>query len=126
MTFNAKPAVLALLLFVVLALPSFAPSAHAWEFYTDCEKYPDTLGCMIFGDPPPAETMPGETRNLQLQQGPMFSGGSCPANLHVSVSGHSVTVLNMAQPCAWIEGYIKPVILLMAAISAVFIVVPRD
>jgi|GEM_PF-4151533 len=126
MTINAKSAILALLLFVVLAFPAFAPSAYAWEFYTDCEKYPDSLGCMIFGDPPASEQVPEQTRDLELQPGPVFGGGSCPANLHVSISGRSVTVLNMAQPCAWIEGYIKPVILLMAAISAVFIVVPRD
>lgn len=126
MTYSPKTAILAALLFVVLALPSFAPSAHAWEFYTDCDKYPDSLGCMLFGDPPAAEEVPEESRNLESQPGPVFFGGGCPSNLSVSIGGHSITVLNMAQPCAWIEGYIKPVILLMAAISAVFIVVPKD
>lgn len=110
------------LLFFVLAFPS----AHAFDFYTDCEKYPDSLGCMIFGDPPAPESVPQETKNIELQSGPQFAGGSCPANLHVSISGRSVRVLDMVQPCAWISGYIKPVILLLAAISAVFIVVPKD
>lgn len=122
---NPKLSLLVLLLFVVLA---FTPSAHAFDFdfYTDCEKYPDSLGCMVFGDPPAPEQVPQESRQLEQQTGPVFAGGGCPANVVVTVGGVSYTALNMAQACNWIEIYMRPLVLLFAAISAVFIVAPRD
>ncbi|PJI98093.1 hypothetical protein CLU85_2898 [Acidovorax sp. 69] len=97
------------------------------NYLTDCDKYPGSLGCMPVGAPPPDGTIPTQTRNITQQQGPSFGGGgSCPANLNINVGGHSITALNMAQPCGWIVNYIKPILLLLAAISAVFIVAPRS
>jgi len=115
-----------LLLVALLALLSAPAHALDFDFYTDCEKYPDSLGCMILGDPPAQETVPEETRTLEAQPGPVFSGGGCPANVVVMVAGRSYTALNMAQACSWIDVYMRPLVLLFAAISAVFIVVPRD
>lgn len=96
------------------------------DFYTDCDKYPGSLGCMPVGTPPPDGTIPTQTRNITQQQGPSFGGGGCPANLVVSLQGMSITALNMAQPCSWIVNFVKPIILLLAAISAVMIVAPRS
>jgi len=95
------------------------------DFYTDCDKYPGSLGCMNPGEAPPAEAIPSETRQITMQQGPTFGGGSCPANLTLTIAGTTFTALDMAQPCSWISNLMRPIILLLAAISAVFIVAPR-
>ncbi|MBA4112008.1 MAG: hypothetical protein C0492_01370 [Verminephrobacter sp.] len=115
-----------LLLLMLFLLPASGAFAQSSDFYTDCEKYPGSLGCLPVGDAPAPEQVPSETRTLELLPGPVFGGGGCPANLNVHILGRTYTVLDMAQPCAWIVGYMKPIILLMAAISAVFIVMPRE
>lgn len=92
------------------------------EFYTDCEKFPGSLGCMPVGDPPGVETVPSETRTLELQTGPTFSGGGCPSNLNITFAGHAFQIVDMAVPCGWISGLVKPIILLLSFITAVFIV----
>lgn len=107
----------------VLAAPA---QAFDFDFYTDCEKYPDSVGCMPAGDAPAQETVPSESRTLELQPGPTFAGGGCPANVSASIMGRSVQLVNMAQACSWIDVYMRPLVLLLATISAVFIVVPRD
>jgi len=95
-----------------------------FDFYTDCDKFPGSLGCMPVGDPATPEEIPTENRNISLQNGPVFSGGSCPANFNITVLGRTFTMLEMAQPCAWISGAFKPIFLLLCFISAVFIVKP--
>lgn len=116
---------LVLLVFAFAALPG-AAFAQSSDFYTDCEKFPGSLGCAPVGEPPAGDSVPHQTRNLELSTGPVFAGGSCPQNLAVHILGRNYTVLNMAQPCAWIVDYMRPIILLMAAISAVFIVLPKE
>lgn len=96
------------------------------NFYTDCDKYPGSLGCMPVGSEPPSVDVPKRSLDLTLQSGPSFSGGGCPANLTFNIHGQSLTGINMATPCAWITSYVRPVILLLAAISAVFIILPRS
>lgn len=93
-----------------------------FDFYTDCEKFPGSLGCTPVGEAPSPEAIPTETRTLELQNGPSFNGGGCPANLTFTLKGQTFTGIDMAQPCAWISGLVKPVILLLAFISAVGIV----
>ncbi len=90
-----------------------------------CSLFPDILACKKLEDPG-TEEIPKETRNIELQTGPDFSGGSCIPNVVVSVFGNQITVLDMAEPCRWIETMLKPLILLFAAMSAVFIVMPRS
>lgn len=113
---------------VVAALACAAPVAMAqdFDFYTDCEKYPDSLACSPVGDPAPPEEIPREERNIQLQNGPVFSGGGCPADVTINIHGRPLRILTMAQTCSWIQGWIKPFILFLASFSAVFIIFPRD
>lgn len=89
-----------------------------------CSLFPDILACKKLEEPT-KEELPKRDQDITLQTGPSFSGGSCPPDVVVSVGGHQVTVLATAEPCGWIEGYMKPIILLLASISAVFIVMPR-
>lgn len=90
-----------------------------------CELYPDILACKKL-EAPPEEPLPKETRNIELQTGPTFAGGGCIPDVNVSVFGHQVTALAMAVPCGWISDYLKPFILLLASLSAVFIIYPKS
>lgn len=92
------------------------------EFYTDCEKFPGSIGCMPVGEPPTGEAIPRETRTLEFQNGPTFGGAGCPANLTFTLHGQTYTGINMAEPCAWVSNLVRPVVLLLAFISAVGIV----
>lgn len=115
-----------LALLALFLLPASGAFAQSSDFYTDCEKYPGSLGCLPVGDAPAPETVPSESRVLDLLSGPVFAGGGCPANVNVSIFGRSYTAVNMVQACSWIVSYIKPLMLLMASLSAVFIVMPRE
>jgi|GEM_PF-4005402 len=98
------------------------PPPPPFDFYTDCDKFPGSLGCSAIGDPPDVEEVPSETRTFSLQAGPTFSGSGCPSNLNVSFAGHSFQVVDMSVPCGWLSGLVKPIFVLLSLISAVFIV----
>ncbi len=90
-----------------------------------CEKNPDILACKKLDQPDPEE-IPKENRQIELVSGPTFSGGSCIPDVMTTVNGQSIKILETSTPCGWITDYFKPLILLLASISAVFIVMPRD
>lgn len=90
-----------------------------------CEKNPDILACKKLEQPDPEE-IPKENRQIELVSGPTFSGGSCIPDVMANVNGQSIKILETSTPCGWITDYFKPLILLLASISAVFIVMPRD
>ena len=77
---------------------------------------------MPAGPAPQAQEIPRLQREISAQAGPVLSGGSCPSNLELSFGGYHMTAIDMAQPCAWIGGYVRPVFILLAMITAVFIV----
>lgn len=92
------------------------------DFYTDCDKFPGSVGCAAVGSPPDVETMPKETRTIGAISGPSFSGEGCPSNLNIAFAGHSFQIVDMSIPCGWISGLVKPIFILLSFISAVFIV----
>lgn len=92
---------------------------------TDCDKYPGSLGCASVDVPTPSP-IPSQTRNITLEAGPTFVGAGCPANVGMSWRGQYLTLLPMATACNWISSYVRPLMLLLAAISAVFIVMPSE
>lgn len=89
-----------------------------------CKDHPDILACKKLEEPEAAD-IPKRSEEISLQQGSTFSGGGCVPDLVVQVFGRSVTVLSMATPCGWITSYMRPLILLLAAMSAVFIIYPK-
>lgn len=93
---------------------------------TDCDKYPGSLGCSPV-DIPSSEQIPQRSQEITLQNGPNFGGAaSCPANVSMSFRGQSLTLLPMSTACSWISQYMRPIVLLLAAITAVFIVLPSN
>lgn len=93
---------------------------------TDCEKFPNSLGCAPLTSPPDIE-IPKQTKTITLQDGPAFGGsGSCPASVYVQAGGQSVKAINMEQACGFISNYMRPLVLALAFLSAVMIVLPRE
>lgn len=93
---------------------------------TDCDKYPGSLGCSAV-DIPSGEQVPQRSQEITLQNGPSFGGNaSCPANVSMQFQGRLLTLLPMSTACNWIALYIRPLMLLLAAITAVFIVLPSN
>lgn len=113
---------------VFLALSFFVPwVAFAQDQYqTDCEKFPNSLACIPVGEAPANEEIPTQSKNLSIQNGPVFAGGGCPADVSVNIIGRQLTIISMSRPCSWIVDYMKPIILLLASFAAVFIVLPME
>jgi hypothetical protein len=106
--------------------PNQDPNKEPTELDIDiCKNNPDILACKKL-DPPEEGEIPKEDRDITLQDGPTFGGGACIPNVTVQVFGTSITALNFTEPCRWLADYLKPLLLLMASISAVFIVLPRE
>lgn len=103
-------------------VPGEEPPPPIPDFYTDCDKFPGSLGCAPVGDLPGPDEVPSETRTITLQSGPSFTGSGCPADVSFSIAGRTIDMVDMSVPCGWISGLVKPVFILLAVISAVFIV----
>ena len=90
-----------------------------------CALFPEILACKTLEEPA-EEAIPKETKNIEMQEGPQFGGAGCLPDVTVPVFGRQLTVLSMSTPCGWISDFLKPLFLLMASISAVFILMPKD
>jgi hypothetical protein len=102
--------------------PIIQPNPPFVQQLTDCDKYPGALSCSDLDDPDDEE-VPRETRHIELQDGPSFAGGSCPADLVISAAGHSFNVFDASVACGWVLAA-RPVILFLAALSALTIIRP--
>lgn len=72
------------------------------------------------GDEPPEHEITYKAENL-------FSGGaSCPANVVSMVNGVSTVLFDWQLACRYITGYMRPILLVLAAMTALLIVVPRS
>jgi hypothetical protein len=90
-----------------------------------CEDKPDALSCAEL-DTPEGE-VPREDKTITYAPEEMGLGaGSCPADLTMSVmsrGGQSMKVWDWAQTCAKITTYVRPLVLTLASITALFLVV---
>lgn len=90
-----------------------------------CEDKPDSIACAEL-DTPEGE-VPTENKTITYAPEEMgLGGGSCPADLTMSVmsrGGQSMKVWDWAQSCAKITTYVRPLVLTLASITALFLVV---
>lgn len=90
------------------------------EQKTDCDKYPNSIGCSLYGDTPTAETL--TNTNVPISLTPTYSpSGSCPAPLSFSALGKTYQ-LSYQPVCDYALG-IKFVVLALAWLSAGYLVV---
>lgn len=92
-----------------------------------CEKHPDILGCQKPELDIPDGEIPKTTKQITYAEEGGFGGGSCPANLYSNIGGQNVMVYNWAETCGVVSTYLRPIILLLGAMGALFILIPgRD
>jgi len=90
---------------------------------SDCEKNPNALGCQTLNDVPD-DQVPKKTETLTYEVEDLgFGAGQCPASQTVTTHIGSVT-LNMSPYCDALVTYCKPVLILLALLTAFFIVAP--
>lgn len=102
-------------------IPDTDPPPYVQQL-TDCDKYPESLSCAEFEEEDD-EDIPRENRHIFLVDGASLSGGSCPSNLAITSLGQTFQVFDSSVACGWIAAA-RPVILFLAALSALTIVRP--
>ena len=91
---------------------------------TDCDKYPDSAGCRPLGDPPTMETLPSKTVDIAFPAIVFQSNASCPTpvSFDVAILGQTNHVsMPWTVACDFLATYIKPVMLLIGALTGAFI-----
>lgn len=104
-------------------LPDAAPvdtAEPAPEQKTDCDKYPNSLGCIDAGTLPTSEIIPRQTVNLSFAPVSIPGNAQCPAPDSVSLAGHSFQI-DYGPVCYYAE-QLNPFVLAIAYLSAAFII----
>lgn len=94
------------------------------ETPTQCDKYPETLGCAEL-DTPTAE-IPKENKTVTFQAEDVLGGGACPANVTASFStlgGQSATIVDWQTFCGMALP-LRGLVIALASIMAFFIIMP--
>lgn len=95
---------------------------RAEDAKTDCDKYPDAIGCQVMGDVPafePLETKEIDMSSIVLRELP--SDNSCPAPLYYTIGGHSIAI-SFEPICEYASAF-NPLVIAAAWLSAAFIIV---
>ena len=92
-----------------------------------CEKHPDILACQKPDLDTPDGEIPRSSKTVTYAEEGGFGGGSCPGNIYSNVGGKSIMVYNWSETCGVVSTYLRPIILLLGAMGALFILIPgRD
>lgn len=87
-----------------------------------CDKNPNVLACLEL-DTPEGE-IPKGTFNVTYAVENSWGNGSCPADKYATLAGKSVKVYDWEQTCDYVATYVRPILLLLCALGALFIVMP--
>lgn len=92
-----------------------------------CEKHPDILACSKPELDVPDGEIPKVTKQITYAEEGGFGGGSCPSNVYANLHGKQTMVYEWTRTCSVVSTYIRPIILLLGAMGALFILIPgRD
>lgn len=87
-----------------------------------CDKHPESLACTEL-DTPEGE-IPKSTFDVSYSIENSWGSGSCPADKYATLAGKSVKVYDWAQTCNYVATYVRPILLVLCALGALFIVMP--
>lgn len=87
-----------------------------------CDKNPNALACLEL-DIPDGE-IPTGTFNVTYSVENSWGSGSCPADKYATLAGRSIKVYDWEQTCDYVATYVRPILLLLCALGALFIVMP--
>lgn len=87
-----------------------------------CDKNPNVLACLEL-DTPEGE-IPKGTFNVTYAVENSWGNGSCPADKYATLAGKSIKVYDWAQTCDYVATYVRPILLLLCALGALYIVMP--
>lgn len=86
---------------------------------TDCEKFPDSIGCAKFGDIPEADKIKKTTHALDITAKAFNGSAACPAPVQVNAMGQTYDI--SYDPLCDKLALIKPLMLLFAAFLAAYV-----
>ncbi len=89
----------------------------------DCEKDSSKINCTTLGEPKD-ENMPKADRNITYTPESWFGGGSCPADKYFDVQGQHIKLIDWQENCYYLVTYLRPVLLVLAAFSALMVLIP--
>jgi hypothetical protein len=88
-----------------------------------CKLFPNTLGCMEFGEPPASDGIPRDTADLSLKpENVLPSTGFCPADPRIMVSGTSVEIPVYTEGCDLLRNVVRPIAIVIASFVSLMIV----
>lgn len=87
-----------------------------------CDKNPNVLACLELDTP--EGDIPKGTFNVTYSVENSWGNGSCPADKYATLAGKSVKVYDWEQTCDYVATYVRPILLLLCALGALFIVMP--
>lgn len=105
-----------------LATPVISPTTTADKTPDQCEKYPDSVGCMAQGSIPASDAIGTKTISVAAITPVSISsvGASCPAPFVISTSHGSIS-FDWEPLCRYADA-MRPVVLAMAWFGAAFII----
>ncbi len=78
---------------------------------------------MKLGDVPGEDGIKRSSFTLSLVPDNLIgTNAACPADKTVQVLGQTITLFNMAEVCGLLAAYLRPMAILLASLSALFIV----
>lgn len=87
-----------------------------------CDKHPESLACTEL-DTPEGE-IPKSTFEVSYSIENSWGSGSCPSDKYATIAGRSIKVYDWAQTCDYVATYVRPMLLVLCALGALFIVMP--
>lgn len=92
-----------------------------------CEKNPDVIACQKIDFDTPEDEIPRTTKELTYSVEDSWGGGTCPADIYGNVGRQNLKLYDWQKTCSVVTTYLRPLILLLGAMGALFILIPgRD
>ncbi len=101
--------------------PQEDPNSDSSDF---CTRNPTVLACQEPELDTPDGEVPRRTESLEYEAVNAWGNGSCPADSTMTLKGRTLVVYEWGSKCQLITTYVKPLILTVSLVIALFILMP--